>query len=347
MGERAHRCQHVAGGQAVAVQLEPLRPRSPRGQLAQQRLAVDVEEREADQVGEPPAGSGSPWICASGIRRGTRRICSLKRAAAASSRPARLRATRAAARPRRPARLETCHATVFALIAGRGAPSGCRCGRPANPRRPGRPTCARWRDSSAAPARRSRPARGRRDCAASTCSGTPAAGRAPRPRRGLAGADLVVGGLHAGQRDPRTRSADTSLEVDPAPPVDADRRLRPPAASWASAACRTQECSMAVVTSRRPAGPRPASPPRDGQVRRGRAAGGEADLVRPGPEHRRDRLAGRVEQQPGLPASPYSRVGSAQPSSSAASRASRAAGCKRCAGGRIEIHQRGLGNRAA
>ena len=164
--------------------------------------------------------------------------------------------------------------------------------------RPGRPTCARWRS---APTSRRRPAAGRPSAPRRPAAGTPprAAGRGDLGDR-LEGADLVVGRLQAGQR--RVGRA-ARRRTRPGRPAAAGRRRPsstvPPSRSCRSAACSTLECSTARdQTAADPcAGPRrvPSTPRCD----RLRAGGGEGHLVRPGAERLGDRLAGRVEQQPG------------------------------------------------
>ena len=78
----------------------------------------------------------------------------------------------------------------------------------------------------------------------------------------LFGSHLVVGGLEADQRGVRAERGADLVGRHPARTVHRQLRRRvPPAASWTSAACRTAECSTAECSSRRPTRRRAASAP--------------------------------------------------------------------------------------
>ena len=208
---------------------------------------------------------------------------------------------------------------------GAASASGCPCGSPARRPRQGRPTCARSRSApTSPPGNGSRPA----VCAASTSSGTPRLGGRPRPPRRSAGPCRPRGWRSAGRPGPY-RSARTAFRkaVRSTAPVrsDADRLDR-----TAVALVDPGGVQHAGVLHRAghqmPAGPAPSVQGAEHAQMDGLGAGGgERRPRRDGRRAPRRPLSWpvRAASVPGGP-EPYSLAGSAQPTSSAAIRASRA-----------------------
>ena len=145
------------------------------------------------------------------------------------------------------------------------------------------------------------------DCAASTSSGTPArgAGLGRRPT-GCTVPTSWLALISAASATPGAATAAApGVQVDPAEPVHADRdaRCRRPRRAARPRAAPRSARSRSARTSL-PDASRPPSPPSDGGVHRGRAAGGEGELVRAYPEHLGGRGRGprRAAGGPGGPA---------------------------------------------
>ena len=233
--------------------------------------------------------TGSPTTSTSGTSAATRgRI----RSTSADSRAAQLCSAdaRPAGAPRRPRRQDVRHARQRPL--GRppatASASGCRAdhqhadaGRPPHFARVARPAPT-TRRHGAGRSLRSRPRR---------------AARRRRPAATadrLARADLVVGRLQAAAATPGAAAA-PNASTRPGRGVDPDRYGLPPRATCALGGVQHRRVLDRGVHEASP-GPVPARPEHRG-VQRLRAAGGEADLVRAGPQALGDRLARRVEQQ--------------------------------------------------
>ena len=193
----------------------------------------------------------------------------------------------------------------------------------------GRPTSARRRRGRPSPTARrrdpARPSRRRRG----VCRG-----RRPRP-----GPRRAAGGCRP--RRWRAGGPATTCPARPGPHAQASRSTRPVpstptsraarvlgAAARARPGTRTAECSTAEATMRAPRRRAAYAHPVDGPGQRGRAAGQEAHLGGAHAEAGRDDLARAVEQRRAARRpSVCRRRGSAQPTSTAASRVSRATGC--------------------
>ena len=156
VGQHTHRLQHVAGPQRRRGAGRAGRDgEAAPVQRVQQRLAVDVEAGEGDQVRQPVAPGRRPP----------------RRPARSPPPRSRIRST-SAAQPgrlgRRVGRRRPAAAAAAATTAGRSTrrvrarlrarrpatatPSACPCGPPARRPRAGRPTCGRWRVSTDQPA---------------------------------------------------------------------------------------------------------------------------------------------------------------------------------------------------
>ena len=188
-------------------------------QLVQQRLPVDIETGEGDQVRQPPHRIADHLDVRHQLRHPRPdpvhqrpqpgRLRRRPRPAPPAARPPRPRSPGGSRSRRR--------GPTPVRPAGPGARTAPPCVRRAARRPPGRPTCGRSPVSSdQAPSTGPQPS----DCAASTSSGTPAARHSlGHLRHRLHGAHLVVGGLQAGQRGVRPqRRRRTPAGDDRAPP---------------------------------------------------------------------------------------------------------------------------------
>ena len=316
------------GSSVLAVQAEPLATANPRrSSSVDQRLAVDVEAGEGDQVGEP-VDSGSPTTSVSGIAATAARIRSTSacwRALVTSSRSATTACSAAAAASAAGTFSKPVDALVDAVVA-RG--TGCATGRPCAPaarrRRPGRPTCAPTPAAADQPSGSgSRP--GRR-----TGVGEQWRGRDRRGHLGhrLEGADLVVGRLDGEHAGPAVHPG------PPRPPREGRPGPSRPPARWPWApATRPAACEHRRVLDGRVhdraalTSAAPGEQAEQAEVHRVRAARRERHLVGAHAQALRHHGPRVVEQSRACRAGPCSRRGSAYPCSSAASNAARAAGC--------------------
>ena len=312
------------GSSVLEVHADPDATAKPRrSSSSTQRLAVDVQAGEGDDVRQPVARVADAPRCPGRVPRPAADPVD-QRGGRGRPRP-RAVAGLLPAPPRRPAARATTGSTPVRppsrSSTGHGAaPPGAPGARRAPRRRPGRPTCARVAGEHVPAVGHRRPgpatARGvdqQRDAGAAAraaASSTAAGGCRPRGWRSAGAASATPAGASA---------APSAVEVDAARGVDRDhleQRRSPAAAAWCAPACRTAECSTADATSRSPAPRgRRAAAPRTPSVH-GRAARTAVKETSSGRQPRPcgDDLAGPVEQQPGAGGRrAYRRRGSAQP----------------------------------
>ena len=152
-------------------------------------------------------------------------------------------------------------------------------------------------------------------------------------------ADLVVGGLQAGQRGVRAQRRGELLRVDPAGAVDARPSVTlPPSRSCSPAACSTLECSTALTTRCRPARRRACRVPSTPRWTAWVPEEVKDDLVGPRAENGRDLRTGLVEQHAGAAApSRTAAAGSAQPAVQRAQQRLARRRVQGFGGGRVEV----------